>query len=208
MTTFKFQKRRGIGNVITTLIILIASVVLGAGVVFFGGSMFQSSSQEKSIQVSNSHVWVSMTNTTTPYSQAAFVVQNTGSKAVAISSVTIRGMSIPTTSWYFDSNGADTSSLNTQTTLNPYTYGSPNPTGLAKMTGATVSMKLADGNPHTFNNAPGPVSLNPGQLAIVYIVVPVTGTGSIQQTDAGLSLTMNVGDGQTTAVQTVGVVGF
>ncbi|HEX2014588.1 MAG TPA: hypothetical protein VLA68_05105, partial [Nitrososphaera sp.] len=55
---FKFQKRRGLGTVIATLIILIASVILGAGVIFFGGSMFQTNTQQESIKVSNSHVWV------------------------------------------------------------------------------------------------------------------------------------------------------
>jgi hypothetical protein len=206
MTTFKFQKRRGIGNVITTLIILIASVVLGAGVVFFGGSMFQSSSQEKSIQVSNAHVWVSVTNGTTTYSQAAFVVQNTGSKAVSISSVTLRGTSVPTTNWYYDNSATDMTSLNTQTNLNPYTYSSG--AGLAKLLGiagtpATVSIKLGgSGSGSTFNHASGPVSLAPGQLAIIYM--DGSGLGS---TDAGLQLTMNVGDGQTTAVQTVSIVG-
>ena len=63
---FKFQKRRGIGTVITTLIILIASVVLGAGVIFFGGSLFQTNTQNESIQVSNAHIWVGANATGTP----------------------------------------------------------------------------------------------------------------------------------------------
>ncbi len=199
MTTFKFQKRRGIGNVITTLIILIASVVLGAGVVFFGGSMFQSSSQEKSIQVTNAHVWVGMANTTTPYSQAAFVVQNTGSKAIAISSVTLRGTSVPTSSWYYDNTATDMTSINTQTNLNPYTWTAG---GLKTLSG-TVSIKLGGSTTGSqFTAATGPVSLAPGQLAIIYL----NGSG-LGSTDAGLQLTMNVGDGQTTAVQTVSIVG-
>ncbi|MGI0016347.1 MAG: hypothetical protein ACREBU_23245, partial [Nitrososphaera sp.] len=89
---FKFQKRRGLGTVIATLIILIASVILGAGVIFFGGSMFQTNTQQESIKVSNSHIWVSGTNTT---STAAFAVQNVGGKPVSITAISIRGLSVP-----------------------------------------------------------------------------------------------------------------
>src|SRR5262245_48582530 len=92
--TQRFQKRKGIGNVITTLIILIASVVLGAGVIFFGGSMFQTNTQSESIKVSNVHSWVNSTDATT-----AFVVQNTGSKAVTINSINFRGVGVPLSMW-------------------------------------------------------------------------------------------------------------
>src|SRR5574338_571705 len=60
---FKFQERRGLGSVITTLIILIASVVLGAGVIFFGGSLFQTNTENEAIQVSNCHIWVGTNGT-------------------------------------------------------------------------------------------------------------------------------------------------
>src|SRR5574339_504781 len=101
---FKFQKRRGIGTVITTLIILIASVVLGAGVIFFGGSLFQTNTENEAIQVSNAHIWVgaNATGTPNPDSVAGFVVQNTGGKVVSIQSITVRGQSVPTASWYYD----------------------------------------------------------------------------------------------------------
>jgi hypothetical protein len=106
----KVQKRRGIGTVITTLIVLIASVVLGAGVIFFGGSLFQTNAQSESIKVTNSHVWVSNNNT----SVAAFAVQNTGGKPVSLNAISIRGLSVPTASWYYNTNSADASAANIQ----------------------------------------------------------------------------------------------
>jgi hypothetical protein len=48
-------------TIITALIILIASVVLGAGVIFFGASHFQTNTENEAIQVSNGHIWVSPT---------------------------------------------------------------------------------------------------------------------------------------------------
>ncbi|HKU49339.1 MAG TPA: hypothetical protein VJP79_05270, partial [Nitrososphaera sp.] len=111
---FKFQKRRGIGNVITTLIILIASVVLGAGVIFFGGSLFQTNTENEAIQVSNSHIWVGANGTGTD-SVAGFVIQNTGGKVVSIQTITIRGQSVPLSQWYY--NTADASATNTQKEL-------------------------------------------------------------------------------------------
>ena len=148
---FKFQKRRGIGNVITTLIILIASVVLGAGVIFFGGSMFQTNTQSESIKVSNVHSWVDTDSVTAnEISTTAFVVQNTGSKAVTISSINLRGLSVPTTDW-FSFITANQTKLQTELT--------------ADFTETTVV--IAGGAAETMTA--GTLSLNQGEAAVVYL---------------------------------------
>jgi hypothetical protein len=179
--TFKFQKRRGIGNVITTLIILIASVVLGAGVIFFGGSMFQTNTQSESIKVSNVHSWVNSTDATT-----AFVVQNTGSKAITINSINFRGIGVPLGMW--SSAVADSTVpadlTATQTELTPTT-----PT-------------MSDG--FTDDQA---ISLGQGQVAVVYLNGAAgSGPGNISSLDAGNTYSLQITAGQANAVQQVQVV--
>lgn len=177
---FKFQKRKGIGNVITTLIILIASVVLGAGVIFFGGSMFQTNTQSESIKVSNVNSWV-LNNATDTYATTAFVVQNTGSKAITINSVNLRGLQVPTDSWFYTT---DATAAEIQAPL-PVAYN-------VDLTGTGIGTTWAS----------GPISLNQGQAAVVYM----NDAGSMTPIDAGNTYALQIQAGQATAVQQVQVV--
>jgi hypothetical protein len=182
---FKFQKRRGIGTVITTLIILIASVVLGAGVIFFGGSLFQTNTENEAIQVSNGHIWVSPNGTN---SVAGFVVQNTGGKVVSIQSITIRGQSVPTANWFY--NTANATAANIQREI---------VSDFAFADGIEVS---GGGAAETFTQATGPLSLTQGQAMFIYLDDPA----GITAIDSGLAFTMNVQAGKASAVQSVSVI--
>ena len=182
----KVQKRRGIGTVITTLIVLIASVVLGAGVIFFGGSLFQTNTQQESIKVTNSHVWVANNDT----SVAAFAVQNTGGKPVSLNAVSIRGLSVPTSAWFYNTNAVDASAANIQREFVP-DY-SPN-------NGVNVNGVAGE---EPFTQAAGPISLNQGEAKIIYLQNPA----NIKAIDAGNSMTVSIQAGQASAVQSVAVV--
>ena len=191
---FKFQKRRGIGTVITTLIILIASVVLGAGVIFFGGSLFQTNTQNESIQVSNAHIWVgaNATGTPNPDSVAGFVVQNTGGKPVSIQTITIRGQSVPTANWHYNKDIALTIPANTQRELQWEAN--------FDLSMYDLDNDLADDD--VLTEATGPVSLNQGEAAFIFLDSPA----GISSLDTGLAFTVNVQAGQASAVQSVSVV--
>jgi len=54
----KLSKKRAISTVLTTVIILVASVVLAAGVVLYGTSLFQGGTQTENISVSETKIWV------------------------------------------------------------------------------------------------------------------------------------------------------
>ena len=183
----KVQNRRGIGNVITTLIILIASVVLGAGVIFFGGSMFQTNTQSESIKVSNVHTWVPPTSNGTQ-SVTAFVIQNTGSKAVTINSISLRGLPVATTAWYH-CDPSDTVLCSTATNINTDLQADYSPANVALASGA-VPMTA------------GSISLNQGQATVAYI----QGAGNIVPIDAGNTYSLQVQAGQSTAVLQVQVI--
>jgi hypothetical protein len=181
--TFKFQKRRGIGNVITTLIILIASVVLGAGVIFFGGSMFQTNTQSESIKVSNVHAWVSPTNST---SVTAFAIQNVGSKPITVNSISMRGLPVPTASWY-SCAPTDATNCSAPTNINTELTGDYVPSnGVTLASGAT-----------TFTA--GSIGLAQGQATIVY----VSEAGNLDAIDAGNTYSLQIQAGQASAVQQV-----
>ena len=183
----KFQKRRGIGNVITTLIILIASVVLGAGVIFFGGSMFQTNTQSESVKVSNVHSWVNASSSA-PAGQVAttaFVIQNTGSKAITINAITLRGLSVPTADWWSNSDPAVVTATNIQTEL-PADF--------------TEDQVLIGGSQRTLVS--GSISLSQGGAAIVY----VNEAGAMKPIDSGNTYALQIQAGQATAVQQVSVI--
>jgi len=87
-------RKRAISTVLTTIIILVASVVLGSGVVLYGTSLFQSGTQQEAITVSGLKVWVHGTETK-GLAWGAFAVRNSGDKVVSVDKITIRGTDIP-----------------------------------------------------------------------------------------------------------------
>jgi hypothetical protein len=177
----KFQKRKGIGNVITTLIILIASVVLGAGVIFFGGSMFQTNTQSEQVKVTNVNSW---TGPDTSNATTAFAIQNTGSKAITVTDIKLRGIAVPNTSWYYCKDPATCASADSiQTPLPVDLQADPNTIGNWTM------------------SSPGPVSLGQGEAAVVYL----RNAGNIQLIDAGNTYALQIQAGQASSVTQVSV---
>src|SRR5437660_8185455 len=95
------RPRKAISTVLTTIIILVASIVIGTGVVVYSTSLFQSGGSQQAIQVQGLKAWVS-SNFTAGYSWGAFAVKNTGDKLVSINSITIRGVAVPYVNMYSD----------------------------------------------------------------------------------------------------------
>lgn len=183
----KVQKRRGLGTVITTLIILIAAVVMGAGVILFGGSLFQTNTETEAITVTNAHLWVNATA-----GQGAFVVKNTGGKVVALESIQVRGVTVPFANMYYNKTASVMSATNVQTPLTK------------DNTGTLANIQLASPAPPTttpFSVATGPISLAQGETAIIYMNNP----GSITSTDSGLNYNINIKAGKANAVQSISV---
>ncbi len=174
------KRRRGLGTVIATLIILIASVILGAGVIFFGGSLFHSNAESEAIQVSNTHIWVSPNGTS---SVAAFVVQNTGGKQLTIEKIAVRGLSVPISNWYYNNDAAIVTAANIQREL---TYDG---------TLGTINVDGIVGE-EAFAQASGPLSLDQGEVVFVYMANPA----SVTAMDNGLDLALNVQAGKASAV--------
>ena len=196
MTDMTRKQKKGISIVLTTLIIVVASVVLGSAVTLFSTSLFQTGSQQQAINVSQ----VKLFNNGTDSIVGAAVVRNSGDKLLAVDTITIRGVLTPYSNIYYNTTGATT--LNQQKQLE---YDDAN---VLSGTGFTSSWDIdLDGNDDLIGNpslsqATGPISLDPGKGVIMYFALP---TGTITDADVGASVSVSIFAGQVGQVQTVSV---
>jgi len=228
MSNITPKNRKAISAVLTTIIILVASIVLGTGVVIYSTSLFQSGGQQQSVQVQGVKTWVNST-ATTGIGWGAFSVKNTGDKILSVSSIGIRGVSIPFANWYADSNQTEVNSgSNLQANFNytkndnlnnligsaanggmvfpalgPTTYCTATVRPPMQSGFNTIIMDTDGAGPNLplcLKQASGPVSLNPGQSAIIYFKLP---TGLVSPNDAGVTETVSMLAGNTPIAQTV-----
>jgi len=209
MKNHVFAKRKGISTVLTTVIILVASVVLGSGVVLYGTSLFQTVAQEQSIDVEGIQIWV---NATDPLGDAwgAAGVRNNGDQVLAVDTITIKGTTIPFSSWYVDTDQTRVSAENWQATfvhegtggVGTMMNNSPEVTTACTTPAATTLEIDLDGgasNPNDtlpticLEQSSGPMGLSPGERGIVYFQIPQE---KVTTLDAGASTTLKIFAGE------------
>lgn len=217
------KNRKAISTVLTTLIILVASVVLGTGVVLYGTSLFQTSSQSQSIQATGVHVWADKGGS--GWAWGAADIRNDGDKLLSVNQISIRGTSVPFSNWYVDTNSSQVTNTNFQQSLN-YSGIVSNPVAtnygiMNNYTGSAAA--LTAGNGCTSSPGPiqvnligtsstnkilcllpsnGPLSLQPGAKAIVYFEIP---KNVLTTVDAGSPGAVAIYAGNVGAPQTVTV---
>jgi len=190
---------RALSTVLTTIIILVASVVLATGVVLYGTSLFQTSTQQEAISVSGVKVWTNADNST-GYTWGAFAVRNSGDKILSVDKISIRGVDIPFTQWYPDT-GADVDSTKLQQAMNFSGWDTASVWRLASnavttCNGEALEINLAVGIDFCADAASGPVGLDPGKGAIIYFQVA---NGTITPIDAGVSSAVGIFAGKSGA---------
>ena len=215
------KNRKAISAVLTTLIILVASVVLGTGVVLYGTSLFQTGAQSSGIAVQGVHVWANSTSTPT-YVWGAAEIRNSGDKILSVDQINVRGTQIPFANWYYDSNPARVTAANfqSQLTYTGTTDFTGGPVGIMKSTnntsltwcntqtsGTKFAISEFGNNPGPnptlcFAQASGPISLKPGDRAVVYYQVP---SGILGTVDAGSQSSVAVYAGNVGAPQSITV---
>ena len=177
-------------------------MVLGSGVVLYGTSLFQGSTQTEAISVSTPSVWVH-TTASEGLAWGAAAIRNTGDKVLSVDKIQIRGSDIPFAQWYPDTNV--TSSL-FQQALN-HTGWSGVGGFLVNTGGADCTLDIkVDGQADDIcaNVGTGPVSLSPGQSAIIYFQLS---NGTLSSLDSGVSTGVNIYAGKAGAPQSVTVQG-
>jgi len=202
MKNHVFAKRKGISTVLTTVIILVASVVLGSGVVLYGTSLFQTVAQQESVEVQGIQIWVNATDAAGDAWGAAGV-RNNGDQILAVDTISIKGATVPFANWYYDVDQTRVTAGNFQSQL---VHEGTNGAGTLMSSSASVDA-VACGTPISIDidggdtgeptlclsQGTGPVGLKPGERAIIYFQIP---TGSITTLDAGASTTLKIFAGE------------
>ncbi|MDE1762838.1 MAG: hypothetical protein KGH88_01155 [Thaumarchaeota archaeon] len=215
----KTKNRKAISAVLATLIILVATVVLGTGVILFGTSLFQTNAQSSGLAVQGVHVWIN-SNSPTTYAWGAAEIRNSGDKILSVDQISVRGTQIPFSSWYFDNNSTRVTAGNFQSQLiysstsgttpgmmESYYSGkaqtSPPPTCPTTTTAFGINESTTLAPIVCFSQASGPISLKPGDMAITYFKIP---NGVLSTVDSGSASSValyagNVGAPQSITVQ-------
>ena len=145
------RNNRGLSTVVTTLIILVVSVLLATVVTFYAVNVTTTRVQEESLQISKQHIWHDGQN----FSEAAFLVVNTGGRDVVIDKINVRGQECPWGNIFYNK------SLNTIN--NDLQYNS------TLSDGGTITV---DSTTYTFRNGTDDLILKSGWSMLVYIANP------------------------------------
>ncbi|MFY3741148.1 MAG: hypothetical protein HMLIMOIP_001596 [Candidatus Nitrosomirales archaeon] len=212
------KQNKGISVVLTTLIIIVASVVLGTGVIAFGTSLFQTGAQQQSMTVSQTNLWFKvdcdeddLSSETDVVTVGSAVVRNSGDKLIAIDTIKIRGTIVPNANWYANST-VSASQSQAQMTYDSADWDEPDSLciGTAAPPAGPVLITTFAADDVPLVKQSGPVSLDPGKTVIIYFV----SSGSydtnasndiLSATDVGAAVSVTVQAGHLSIVQSVSV---
>ena len=206
----KLSKKRAISTVLTTVIILVSSVVLGSGVVLYGTSLFQGGTQTEAITVSGVKMWVHGTDSN-GLSWGAAKIRNTGDKVLSVDKISVRGSDVPFSQWYADTTVNATTfqlALNhtgwDETDLKGGLYDDTN-CASDTVIEVGLSSEKQDASSICADAATGPIGLSPGGSAVIYFKLT---NGTLTSLDSGAQTTVNVFAGRAGAPQSVTVEGI
>ena len=194
----KLSKKRAISTVLTTVIILVSSVVLGSGVVLYGTSLFQGASQTEEISVAGTKLWVHATDSA-GIAWGATTVRNSGDKVLSVDKITVRGVEIPFSQWYVDTT-LSTAEFSAALNHTGWVNAAPGTNGPAlqkagECAGHTeyfcIDQDGSGGGTNIINatSSTGSVGLNTGDTAVIYFKV---NNGTLTTLDAGATTTVGI----------------
>ena len=96
------RRRKGLSQVVTTLILLVVSVLLAGVVTYYATNMTMVRTQNEEVVIIYAHVWVNDSDA----AQAAFYLKNVGGKDILVDKITVRGVDTAWTSVYFNRSEA------------------------------------------------------------------------------------------------------
>jgi len=186
----------------------VASVVLGAGVVLYGTSLFQSSTLIESIQVSGTTIWVDPTANPDGHAWGATGIRNNGDKILSVDKIAVRGIDVPFTSWYGTIDPTQATVENVQSSFPHSGVANYEVTGemgdspilttpipLGCSAGGTADELIIDvdgaGSAVTMclSKLKGPISLGPGDKTVVFFNIV---NNTLNPIDAGADTAVNI----------------
>ncbi len=161
------MKKRGLSEVVSTLILLVVAVLLAGVVAYYATNVTMTRTEMEEVRLTDDHVWVNSSGAV-----GAFKLQNLGGRDLLIDKFSVRGIDSAWSDIYYYRVPSGT-----------VIEGSLNITGYASLTGSSV---LIDGKNYTQSDADIPL-ISGGEL-LVYIKDP----DNIQLDDIGTSVSMSV----------------
>lgn len=162
-----FKDKRGLSQVVTTLILLMVSVLLAGITTYLATNIVMTRTQKEEIRLSKQHVWVNSTGAV-----GAFMLQNLGGKDVLVDKIEVRGVksSWSTVYYYRVPSG---------TTIT----GDLNVTSYDNLSGLNVTI---DGK--TYLQASDDIPVVSGEVILFYI----KGPDNISIDDLGVTVSLTV----------------
>lgn len=84
----KTRNRKGLSQVVTTLILLVVAVLLVGVVSYYATNVIMVRTAQEQVRIAKHHIWVSEDDK----AYAAFVIQNLGSRDILLDKITVRGV--------------------------------------------------------------------------------------------------------------------
>lgn len=159
--------RRGLSQVITTLILLVASILISGMAVYYTINIISARLQTEDVRLSKKEVWVNSTGAV-----AALKVHNLGGRDILIDKIEVRSVESSWSNVYYYRVPSDTTIT-----------GDLNVTSYARLTGASLSI---DGR--TYTQASSDIPLISGGELLIYI----KGPDNIQTDDIGTTVSFSV----------------
>jgi hypothetical protein len=161
------KNSRGLGEVVSTLILLVVAVLLTTVVAYYATNITMTRTEMEEIRLTDDHVWVNSSGAV-----AAFKLQNLGGRDLLIDKFSVRGVDSAMSDIYYYRVPSGTV---IEGNLNITSYGS--------LTGASV---IIDSKNFTQADADIPL-ISSGEL-LIYVKSP----GNIQQDDIGTTVSISV----------------
>lgn len=156
------RRRRGLTNVVTTLILLTFAVLLALTATAYTNGVtrahMNSAGQER-IRFYKTHVWVDALVNGTDWGVVAFKLHNLGGKSIAVVLIDVR-------SWEMDWSRVYFHTIN-ETSEESLLYSDLNYFSWASLTGSSVTIEG-----YNYTQATGNVYVKSGERVIVYIRAP------------------------------------
>jgi flagellin-like protein len=154
--------RRGLSNVVTTIILLTFAVLLALTATSFTTGLTRSrvkSTGQENIRFHKVHVWVESLSNGTDWSVAGFKLRNLGGKSISVELIDIRGWEMDWSTVYFHTVN--------ETTEGPLLYRDLDYYSWAYLAGSSV---MIEG--YNYTQATGSIWVKSGDTIIVYVKLP------------------------------------
>lgn len=161
------RSRKGLAQVVTTLILLVVSILISGVVVYYSVNILSARLQTEDIRLAKEHIWVNSTGAV-----GAFKIQNLGGRDILIDKIETRGVEEAWTDVYYYR-------VPSGTTIS----GDLNVTSYDNLSGASIAI---DGN--TYTRADSDVPLISGGELLVYI----KGPDNVQVDDIGTTVSFSL----------------